>query len=207
MKKCKICKKDFVKKNPLQFVCSHTCAYEYSKLHLKKTELKKSKEIKRENKTKLLEIQPLSFWQNKLQTEINKIAKLIDKDLLCLATQRNTGTIHAGHVFSRGSTPQLRYNLHNIHRQSGQSNHFQSDDLKLREGLISEYGQRYFEYLESSRNMTLNLDKNELKECINKAKIFQKKIEFSKNTSYLDRISLRNEGNLFIFEGKYPPYQ
>ena len=33
--------------------------------------------------------------------------------------------MHAGHVYSRGSNPMLRFNLHNIHRQSAQSNHFQ----------------------------------------------------------------------------------
>jgi len=43
----------------------------------------------------------LTNWKDELQKRVNKIIRLIDKDLLCLA-RNQTGQIHAGHVFARG---------------------------------------------------------------------------------------------------------
>lgn len=65
----------------------------------------------------------------------------------CLATQKHARQIHGGHVLSRGSQPSIKYNLHNIHRQSAQSNHWQADDIKMREGLEREYGKEYLDFV------------------------------------------------------------
>ena len=66
-------------------------------------------------------------WGPKLQDVVNAIVRTIDKDLLCLARNKR-GQMHAGHVYARGGNATIRYNLHNIHRQSAQSNHHQNDD-------------------------------------------------------------------------------
>lgn len=98
-----------------------------AKSKFEKEEKKKSYQKKKQQKDKL------ENWYARLQDKINIIVRLIDKGLPCIATKRIPNQMHAGHVFSRGSNPTIRFNLHNIHRQSAQSNHFQNDDGLLRE--------------------------------------------------------------------------
>lgn len=94
----------------------------------------------------------LKNWANGLQKKINEIVRLIDKGLPCLATGIHANQIHAGHIYARGGNQTIRFNLHNIHRQSAQSNHFQNDDGKLREGLVNEYGSHYMEFVSNLRH-------------------------------------------------------
>lgn len=93
-------------------------------------------------------------WKKKLQIEINKIVRLIDKGQPCLARPYlKQFQVHAGHIFSRGSSSNIRYHLDNIHRQSAQSNKWQNDDALLREGIIREYGQEYFDHIKALRKI------------------------------------------------------
>ncbi len=55
----------------------------------------------------------------------------------------------------------MRNNLHNIHRQSAQSNHFQNEDGLFREGLIKEYGMDYYDMLCSLKQIELPKYTNE----------------------------------------------
>ena len=45
----------------------------------------------------------------------------------------------------------MRFNLHNIHRQSAQSNNWQNDDGLMREKLAYEYGQEYLDFVSNLR--------------------------------------------------------
>lgn len=90
-------------------------------------------------------------WKPKLQVKINFIVRLIDIGLPCLARNYHPGQIHAGHIYARGGNQYIRYNLHNIHRQSAQSNGKQNDDGLLREGLVNEYGQEYMDFISDLR--------------------------------------------------------
>lgn len=103
----------------------------------------------------------LKNWSNELQKKINEIVRLIDKGLPCLATGIHANQIHAGHIYARGGNQTIRFNLHNIHRQSAQSNHFQNDDGKLREGLVNEYGSDYMEFISNLRRTPQLKYKNE----------------------------------------------
>jgi hypothetical protein len=87
-------------------------------------------------------------WRVKLQTNLQFIARLIDKDLPCLA-RKTTGQMHGGHVFAKGGNSTMALNLHNIHRQSAYSNKHLNDDGKLREELVIEYGNDYFEFIKT----------------------------------------------------------
>lgn len=61
--------------------------------------------------------------QEPLQKSINRIAVLIDKDKPCIARPiENHVHFDGGHVYSVGSHPALRYNLHNVFKQSVKSN-------------------------------------------------------------------------------------
>lgn len=108
-----------------------------SKKRVEKEE-KKKKKIAKDNETN---------WREKLQTKLQEIARLIDIGQPCLARGYHANQLHGGHVFSKGSNKTMALNLHNIHRQSAQSNHFQNEDGLFREGLKNEYGIHYYEFL------------------------------------------------------------
>jgi len=90
-------------------------------------------------------------WRSKLQTEIQKISRLIDIGLPCLARGYHPQQMHGGHVFAKGGNKTIALNLHNIHRQGAQSNTYQNDDGLLREGLVKEYGQSYMDFISELR--------------------------------------------------------
>lgn len=161
----------------------------------------------RKNRKPKLQEETTNF-KARLQTQINKIVRLIDKGLPCLARNNYPGQVHAGHVFSIGSNQTIRFNLHNIHRQGAQSNHYQNDDGLLREGLRNEYGQKYFEFISGLRQSPeLNLKQNEYKELAKQAKSIVNHLEAAKDKTYplSERIHLRNWVNkeLGIYANEY----
>ncbi len=146
-----------------------------------------------------IEKDAIKDWSKELQKNINKIARLIDKGLLCLA--RNVrGQIHAGHVYARGGNGQIKFNLHNIHRQSAYSNKYQNDDGLLREGLVYEYGQKYMDFIsELRRTPNLKYSQAQYQELNKKALEITKRLKKADLRYELqERINLRNEINVEI---------
>ena len=136
-------------------------------------------------------------WDKELQVNVNKIVRLIDKGLLCLA--RNIrGQMQAGHVFARGGNGAIKFNLHNIHRQSASSNKWQNDDGLLREGLIFEYGQEYMDFIGALRRTPdLTYSQIQYQEFNLKAlKIVKRLRKTDLRYTLKERITLRNEINL-----------
>ena len=200
-KSCKICKNKFVPKNvSTEPVCqNYDCKVAYALKIVDKNKLEKDKEakrIKREEKQKQRDA--ITNWKNELQDEVNLIARLIDKDLPCLAKGKYANQMHGGHIFSRGSNQTIRYNLHNIHRQSAQSNHFQNEDGLLREGLVKEYGQDYMNFIsELRRTPSLQYSNESFHEITKKARqIVSKLKKVDKIYNLNQRIELRNQINI-----------
>lgn len=186
-------------------LCS-TCQYEWAttndagKVWFQKSIISNKKKKENEGKKKSREEKSLSLdWGKKLQTEINAIIRTIDKGLPCLA-RRKRGQIHAGHVFARGGNQTIRYNLHNIHRQNAQSNHFQNDDGLLREGLINEYGQEYMDFISGLRKTkSLKFNNSEYRYLTTQARIILKSLkEDDKIYNKSERIEMRNRINIEI---------
>lgn len=130
----------------------------YEKSFLPK--VKKATESREKEKTKKAK-EKIINWNTKLQSKINEIVRIIDNGLPCLARGTYPKQMHAGHVYARGGNQSIRFNLHNIHRQSAQSNHFQNDDGLLREGLITEYGNEYMQFISNLRRTEPLKYKNE----------------------------------------------
>lgn len=154
----------------------------------------------------------LTDYKPKLQTVVNQISRLIDIGLPCLARGYHANQIHAGHVYARGGNQIMRYNLHNIHRQSAQSNKSGNDDGLLREGLVNEYGQDYMNFISELRQTPpvkytnpeyIELYKNACK-IANMLKKQGKTYPFPEQ-----RIEMRNEINnaLGIYDQKYCEYK
>lgn len=200
-KKCKICKCKFEPKNvTTEVVCSqYECKVAYAMQVVDKNRLDKEKERRRKNAEEKKKMRDnITNWKNELQDEVNLIVRLLDKDLACLAKGIYANQFHAGHIFSRGSNQTIRYNLHNIHRQSAQSNHFQNEDGLLREGLVNEYGQDYMEFISALRRTPkLEYSNQEFHELTLKArKISSKLTKLDDVYSLNKRIELRNQINL-----------
>jgi hypothetical protein len=177
---------------------------------INRAKLTGKRKVREEEKKKLKKMKnEVTDFKKKLQNKVNQIVRLIDKDQPCLATGTRKGQVHAGHVFSRGAFPSMRYNLHNIHRQSARSNHFQADDIKLREGLRSEYGSEYFEHLEKCKETpALKFTQAEWQQFYVKARKLHNELKSTLEgikPNEKDRIELRNYINikLGIYHHKY----
>lgn len=196
-------------------LCS-SCYYDWlvnsenGKIKLKKSlisaELKTKKIEKQKENIEVKKMRDnVTNWKKRLQDQVQLIARLIDYGLPCLARNIN-GQMHGGHVFSKGGHAEMRFNLHNIHRQSAYSNTFKSDDGLLREKLSDEYGEDYFNFVSSLRNLEVKKYSNiEYKNFYEKAVFETKKIKSDlKVRSISERIKLRNEINnsIGIYDAK-----
>lgn len=150
----------------------------------------------------------ITDYKKKLQTKINQIVRLIDADLPCLARNYHPKQMHAGHVYARGGNQSMRYNLHNIHRQSAQSNHHQNDDGLLREGVVREYGQDYMDFISDLRSIPPLKFSHEEYKILYKHACETYNLLKKQNKTYNDpiqRIEMRNAFNdaLGIYDQKY----
>lgn len=137
-------------------------------------------------------------YREKLQTEIQKIARLIDIGLPCLALGYHPDQMHGGHIYSKGSNKTMALNLHNIHRQSAKSNWTHNDDGLLREKLVEEYGYEYHDFISGLRKTpALHYTNMEYKDFYRKACKASKFLKQSGQTfNKEERIIMRNRINL-----------
>ncbi len=184
---------------------------ENGKEQIGKLAIQVKKDVQKQNKAKdKLNKEKIKNWKNELQPKINKISRLIDLGLPCLAREVY-GQIHGGHVYSVGSNQTMRFNLHNIHRQSAHSNRFQNDDGLMREKLQKEYGKEYFDFLFQLRRIpSLKYSNDDYHDFYKKAlKIINRLEKSDIQSDLLDRIRLRNEINieLGIYENEYCEFE
>lgn len=98
-------------------------------------------------------------WRNKPTAEmilhvqsyiVNPYIRSRDKALWGGSVSDKGPIAHAGHYYSVGARPGMRFNPQNIHGQSVSGNMFKSGDLlNYRAGLIRRYGEAYIEDLET----------------------------------------------------------
>lgn len=139
----------------------------YAKKIKKSESVKRDKEIRESLKTK-------SDYEKELQVIINTIVRTIDKNVCCISSLKDIkGKFDAGHYFSVGSTPSLRFNLNNIYAQSVEQNrHKGGNPIDFIRGVKIIYGSKQSEYLTELRSIypVLKLSIPEIKEYIVKAK-------------------------------------
>lgn len=200
-RKCKNCFNVFEKQRSLQYCCSMLCAIEHQKKLKKKLELSDWKKRKENIKESL---QTLSDLKKILQDDINRLVRMIDYDQLCISSQRTPNKRNAGHYYSVGAHPSLRYNLLNIFLQSEHDNSHKSGNLlEYRENIKFIFGKKFLYELESLPSIykSINLTKDEIKGYI---KATREVIKLHL-TNYPDvklgndkRIELRKEYNKLI---------
>jgi len=165
---------------------------------------------KKENYAKIKE--NVTDYKKFLQDDVQKISKLIDYGLRGLhETPNDTGIIQSGHVYSKKNNEQMRFNLHNLHRQGAKSNMALVYDEEFRDGLIYEYGIEYFNFIKSLKSQPLpKIKQNEYKEYHFKALAVIKRLQLTfSHYSKKERLELRNSINkeLSIYPDEYTQFK
>lgn len=197
-KSCKICKVKFEPFKPLQQVCSPACAI----LLADKVKEKERVKVKKELKEK---IKGSSDYRKDLQVVINSIIREIDAGHNCISSGRPyKSNDQAGHYYSVGAYPNLRFNLHNIYSQSVADNLYKSGNaIGFTQGLIKEFGDSWLQLVTKlpTEYREIKLSKEDIQQCILNAKEFLKIVQEYKKENELKtshRIFLRNLGNKTI---------
>ncbi len=114
---CRNCLDQFQPYKSTDTLCSFQCSVAYKEKQEIEERFKKAKQsIKYDNAKKTL------------QELVNKIVRLIDRGHNCITSNKAYGsyTVHAGHFYSVGAYPSLRYNLLNIYAQADYENTYNS---------------------------------------------------------------------------------
>lgn len=164
---------------------------------------KQAKEWQKEKTILKEKLKTKSDYEKDLQVLINKIVRLIDKNTCCISTGKPLNEkFDAGHFYSVGSNPTIRFNLLNIYAQSVYANqHLSGDQINFMNGLSDNYGkglQSIVLRLKSDYKV-LKLSIEDLKEKIVIAKSIVKHLELeNKNYNSIQRIELRQKYNKII---------
>lgn len=145
-KKCKFCGSKFTPVTALQQTCRTVeCAYGLVKLNRAKAKVKEYRETKKRLKSR-------ADWLKEAQAAVNRYIRLRDAGRPCISCGRHhQGQYHAGHYRSVGSSPELRFELLNIHLQCAPcNNHLSGNIVEYRKGLIAKIGLPMVEWLESN---------------------------------------------------------
>ena len=168
-KKCKICGNDFKPFRTTQKVCSGSCAIEYAKVQEK---AKKRKKIRKWQREKRIELMTHKDWLKKLQVIFNRYIRDRDKDKPCVSCGKPLiGKFDAGHFYSVGSTPELRFNEDNVHGQCVECNqHLHGNLIEYAERLPGRIGPERFERLKEAKNKSKKLTIPEIRDLIEEYK-------------------------------------
>jgi hypothetical protein len=149
-KTCRICKQKFIPVRAIQPACSYECQVEYATKVAAKAAIARKKKAKREHKEKLEKVKSRSEHLREAQRWFNKYIRLRDADLPCISCGRfHTGQYHAGHYRTVGSTPQLRFEESQVHKQCAPcNNHLSGNIVNYRINLLKKIGQEKLDWIE-----------------------------------------------------------
>ena len=108
----------------------------------------------------------------------HKFIRNRDNDLPCISCGKYT-TLQAGHFYSAGNNPSVRFNELNVHGQCKRCNYFLSGNLlPYRENLIKKIGKENFDKItlnvEMSKKFGYKWDRLNLIDIIEKYKLLNK---------------------------------
>jgi len=146
-RKCVSCKEKFTPQNNTQIVCSVFCSIEFMKS-------KKANDWQKEKKVLKEKLMTKSDYLNICQKVFNTYIRTRDKDNNCISCNKKlVGKYDAGHFFSVGAYPNLRFNENNVF---GQCVHCNRD----KHGNVKEYDLRLQSILNTEDYNQLLNDRN-----------------------------------------------
>ncbi len=127
----------------MQAACSIECAVSLAQGTRHAAERKETRERKEKIKRR-------KDVEKEAQAAFNAYIRERDRLLPCISCQRHhKGQWHAGHYLSVGSTPELRFDERNVHKQCAPCNNHLSGNIVLyRKGLLTRFGLGFVEWLE-----------------------------------------------------------
>lgn len=162
-RRCKVCKLQFTPLfSSMQPVCTNAeCITTYYKQNKEKIDKKHSQQVIKEMRERSMSA---SDWRKSLQQVFNTFIRLRDKGKLCVSCDRPLNAKYdAGHYFSVGSYPNLRFNESNCFGQCVHCNRDKHGNLlEYRERLIDRIGIEGLEKLESLKKEPLRLTVDEI---------------------------------------------
>lgn len=111
-KTCKVCKGKYTPFQTTQQVCGPICAIKHSQAAKDKAFKKETKRLKDKAKTR-------AKWLEEAQTAFNAYIRQRDINEPCISCGTTKQNIQycAGHYFTRGGHPELRFSELNVHKQ------------------------------------------------------------------------------------------
>lgn len=182
-KKCRHCKEPFAPSNSLQAVCGFKCALAYGKSTTQKkldAEHRKQEKARRaQHRADKERIKTVSNLAQELQPIFNKYIRLRDKDKGCISCGKMQAKFDAGHYFSVGARPNLRFLEDNCHKQCAQCNSHTMKGgnlVEYRLGLIERFGADWVEDFEQKALSAppANYTREDLREM---KKVYREKIK------------------------------
>jgi hypothetical protein len=172
-KKCKYCETLFYPIKTTATVCTWECANLLAK---EKSEKKKAKEWNVRKKELKEGLMTKSDWTKILQQLVNRYVRQRDGNFCISCNKEVQGKIDAGHMFSVGNYPSVRFDLRNINSQCIRCNQYNGGSLlEYRKYLIKKIGISDFEDLELKAHQNRQYSIPELKEMIEEYKILLKR--------------------------------
>jgi hypothetical protein len=151
-KKCRMCPVVFVPQRTLQFACSPACAQAWSAKQRAQKEARAKREEKKSLRAALEKVKTRGEHLKELQAAFNAWVRGRDAELPCISCGRPAswqGQWDAGHYLSRGSSPAIRFDAANVHKQCLPCNRHQSGFLvAYRVNLVKKIGLAEVERLE-----------------------------------------------------------
>jgi hypothetical protein len=165
-KKCKECGGNFTPFKTTQVVCGAKCA----------AKLAEAKVWKEKKKVMIENTRTRTEWLALLQIVFNKYIRLRDANKPCISCDRPlTSKFDAGHFFSVGRYPNLRFCEDNVHGQCVHCNqHLHGNHLEYNERIQHRISSFNYVVLMNKRNDDLKLTLDEIKELI---KVYKLKIK------------------------------
>ena len=183
-KKCKLCKNEFMPRLPIQPYCGPGCALEVVyKAKRKKLEQAK-KEYSKETRRRKNKLKTRADYIKDLQVVFNTYIRTRDHDKPCISCgcasvsdHLTGGSWDCGHYRSVGSTPELRFEPLNAHKQCKKCNRDLSGNIvEYRGKLIDRIGQSSLDWVEGPHK-PLKLTIDDAKELIKTYRIKIKELK------------------------------
>lgn len=159
-RKCKICKVGFEPRGANQIVCAATCAAELQRKMRIRISREYIKDYKRKNREIKAKLKTTSSHLQDLQKIFNKWVVLRDKSLPCISCGTTKDVMYsAGHFYTVGSYPNLRFHPDNCHKQCLNScnKNKHGNITEYTPNLIKKITQSGFDNLYENRNVPLKL--------------------------------------------------
>jgi hypothetical protein len=168
MARCRSCHEKFEQKQFLQKYCNKKECQIESKTQLA---LKNLAGIKKQKKKDLSvrkkELLTKGDYIKILQQLVNRFVRNRDRNYCISCDKPINGKVDAGHLFSVGNYPSVRFDLRNINSQCISCNQFNGGSiLEYRENLIKKIGQKEFDDLDKLAHQNRIFGIEEIKEMI-----------------------------------------